>query len=1074
MEPESQLTLQPDRVPQQSLHLLVVDDVMADVELIVIALEAAGVTFTYDTADTLKTCQQLLQVQTYDAVLSDYRLPTMNGLQMLKLLQQSGQEIPCILVTGTLGEEASVECIKAGMTDYVMKERLFRLPSILARALEEFELRRQKQAAIAQLQSSAWREATINSIVQAMRGTLVLDEVLQTTADYLHEVLQVSRCLILQPEPGKPLKVCYVSKASVNGQSFLGLTSDFSIYYQPLLQRGSLVVLDRLGSNIPPQLSKLAKSHDVSSLVIAPLVYQQSYLGEISLHRCDQEQAWTTDELALITTIADQCAIAIHQANLYQQAQIEITQRQRMEVALRQAEAKYRGIFENAVEGIFQTTLDGHFLSANPALASIYGYDSSEQLIAQITNISAQLYVDPYRRDEFVAAIQERGEVSRFESQVYRSDGSVIWISENARAVCDASGRLHHYEGSIEDITEHKQTESLLLGQKRMLEMLATGAPLPQVLDVLCGMVETHSEGLMCTIFLVDKNAVSLRCTADSIWSEFDQPTENSVAIDSSPSEISAKTNLVTLNRNEILRQTDSGAIAETSTLNRRPYSRRLTWSQELYACWSTPIMSESGQVLGSFTMYHRQQRQPTARECRVMEIATRLAGIAIERKQVEEQLHYDAFHDSLTGLYNRAWFMKQLQQALKRVKQQENEGFAVLFLDLDEFKVINDSLGHLVGDQLLVAIARRLQEYLHKTSTVARLGGDEFAILVENLWDLNQVCQLAFQLQQFLKAPLKIDTQEIFTTVSIGLTLSEASYERPEELLRDADIALYRAKHQGRDRCVVFDRTMHQQAIARLQLEIALRGAIEREELLLHYQPIVSLSSGRIVGFEALVRWQRPEYGLVSPNDFISIAEETGLIIPLGWWVLREACRQLQIWLSQFPSQPPLKMSVNLSGKQFSQPNLVEQLHQILIETHCDPQNLKLEITESTLMEGEEVAVKMLNQLKNLGIQLSIDDFGTGYSSLSRLHQLPINTLKIDRTFVMRMDANSGNAEMVRSIISLGHNLGMDIIAEGVELQEHLAQLRVLQCEYGQGYLFSKPIDHQKTTALLASLPQW
>ena len=1077
MEPESQSTFQSNFIPQQPLHLLLVDDVIADVELITITLEAAGVTFTYETADTPQTCQQMLQTQTYDAVLSDYRLPMMNGLQMLKLLQESRQDIPLILVTGTLGEEAAVACIKAGMTDYVMKERLFRLPNVLARALEEFELRRQKQTVIAQLQSSAWREATINRIVQTMRGTLILDEVLQITADQLHEALKVSRCLILQPDHVHQMQVCYVSKATVEGENLIGLTCNFSNYYQEMLRQGSLVVLDRLGSNLPPELQDIAKKYEVNSLVTAPLLYQQSYLGEISLHRCDQEQEWTTDELAMVSAIADHCAIAIHQARLYQQAQTELKERQRMEVALRQAEAKYRGIFENAVEGIFQTTLDGRFLSANPALAHIYGYTSPAQLIAQVTNISAQLYLDPHRRIEFIAAMRERGEVSRFESQVYRSDGSVIWISENARAVCDEAGHLHHYEGSVEDITEHKQTESLLLGQKRMLEMLATGAPLPQVLDVLCGMVETHSEGLLCTIFLANTNAVSLRCVTDSLWSEIDKREDTLLIEANSSTDVTdSQTTLVTLSRNEShlsidepLKQKDLDA---TSIFH--PYSRRWTLSHEVYPCWSTPIISESGQVLGNFTMYDRQPRQPTTRECRVMEIATRLAGIAIERKQVEEQLHYDAFHDSLTGLYNRSWFMKQLQQAIKRVQEQENEGFAVVFLDLDEFKVINDSLGHLVGDQLLVAIARRLQDCLPKTNTVARLGGDEFAVLVENFGDLNQICLLALQLQQFLKAPLKIETHEIFTTVSLGIALSESSYERPEELLRDADIALYRAKRQGRDRWVVFDRTMHQQAIARLQLETALRGAIEREELLLHYQPIVSLTSGRIVGFEALVRWQQPEKGLISPNDFIPIAEETGLIISLGWWVLREACRQLQAWLAQFPSQPPLKMSVNLSGKQFAQPNLVEQIHQILRETDCNPQHLKLEITESTLMEGGDSAVKMLNQLKTLGIELSIDDFGTGYSSLSRLHQLPINTLKIDRTFVMRMDAKSENAEMVRSIVSLGHNLGMDIIAEGIESKEQLAQLRELQCEYGQGYLFAKPMDQEKTAALIATSPQW
>ncbi len=1014
---------EPEKIPQQPLYLLIVEDTIMDVELITIALETAGVNFTYDQVDTAVACQELLQAQSYDAVLSDYRLPTTNGLQVLKLLQQSRQDIPLILVTGTLGEEAAVECIKAGMTDYVMKERLFRLPSVLARSLTEFELRRQKQTAIAQLQSSAWREATINRIVQMMRGTLVLNEVLQTTVDQLHEALHVSRCLIFKPSPDGEMRVCHVSEATIERQHFIGINCKIAQYHRDMLERGSPLVLDRISSNLPPECQDLAQKYNISSLMVAPLRYQQSFLGGITLHY-DQEREWSLDELALLTAIADQCAIAIHQAQLYEQAQTELAERKRMGEALRQAEVKYRSIFENALEGIFQVTPEGHFLSANPALARIYGYESPEQLIFHPDNLWAQLYVDPHRLNEFIAAMQQQGEVSCFECQIYRCDGSTIWISQNARAVGNETGRLIYYEGSVEDITEHKQTESLLVGQTRMLELLVNDAPLTQVLDVLCEMVEAHSEGLMCSIFLTDKSSVSLRCVAAPSWHSI--PKSTSIEFDLA------------------------------------------------HACWSTPIVSESGKILGTFTMYSRQPRQPTPRECKVLEIATRLAGVAIERKQAEQQLQYDAFHDSLTNLYNRAWFMKQLQQALKQFQSQSGYGFAVLFLDLDEFKVINDSLGHLVGDRLLVAIASRLQDCLNSNHTVARLGGDEFAILIENVTDLNQVGRLAEQLKQYVKIPLTIDAINIFPSVSIGIALSAANYKQPEELLRDADIALYRAKQQGKNRAVVFDRTMHEQALARLELETALRQAIERQELLLHYQPIISLHTGKIVGFEALVRWQHPERGLISPSEFIPIAEETGLIIPLGWWVLREACHRLQVWQVQFPYNLPLKMSVNLSGKQFAQTNLVEQLNKILLEMGCEPENLKLEITESTLMEGGKLVVKMMEQLQKLGIELCIDDFGTGYSSLSRLHQLPINTLKIDRSFVRRMGDNSENTEIVRSIVSLGHNLGMDIIAEGVEESPQLILLRELECEYGQGYLFAKPLSHQAAANLITASPQW
>ncbi len=1009
-------TNQAEVIPQQPLHLLIVDDVMADIELIAIALEAAGINFTYDMAQTATDCQNLLQMQIYDAMLSDYRLPTMNGLQALKFLQESGQDIPLILITGTLGEEAAVECIKAGMTDYVLKERLFRLPNILGRALEEFDLRRQKQGVLAQLKASAWREAAINHIVQTMRETLVLDEVLQTTADQLHLALQVSSCLILQPDGENQMLVSYVSAGTTEGQSLINLNVNFPVYYRQKLEQGYPLTLDRIDSSLVIDIEDLATKYNIKSIMIVPLRYQQSFMGAITLHQSDREREWTGDELALVRAIAEQCAIAIDQAKLYQQAQIEIAERQRMEIALRQAEGKYRGIFENAVEGIFQTTPQGSFLSANPALAQISGYESPEQLITQLTDIWTKLYLAPHRREQFIAIMQERGEVSQFESQVYRADGSVIWISENARAVKDDSGRLLYYEGFVKDITEHKQTESLLLGQTKMLEMLVTEAPLADVLDVLCRMVEDHSDGLTCAIYLKEWGQKQNRKSARQIKRQSSIP----------------------------------------------------------YVGWSTPIISESGKVLGTLTMYASQPRQPTARESRVLEIATRLAGIAIERKEVEQQLHYDAFHDALTKLYNRAWFMKQLEHAVDDFQIHQDQDFAVLFLDLDNFKVINDSLGHVIGDKLLIESGKRLKECLCSTDTVARLGGDEFAILIENDPDRERVCRLAEQIQQSLQVSLKIDTLEIFTTVSIGITFSSTGYERAEDLLRDADIALYRAKQQGKGCFVVFDRTMHEQAIARLKLETDLRYAIERSQLLLHYQPIVCLTGGHLVGFEALVRWQHPANGLISPYHFIPIAEETGLIIPLSWWVLRTACQQLQIWRSQFPTHPPLKMSVNLSGKQFAQVNFVEQVKQILLETNCNPHSLKLEITESTLMEGGESAVKMLEELRKIGIELSIDDFGTGYSSLSRLHQLPINTLKIDRTFVMGMSANSENIEIVRSIVSLGHNLGMDIVAEGVELSEQSIILKQLGCEYGQGYLFAKPMDSQAIAKLIATTPHW
>ncbi|MEG4214898.1 EAL domain-containing protein [Microcoleus sp. Pol14C6] len=616
----------------------------------------------------------------------------------------------------------------------------------------------------------------------------------------------------------------------------------------------------------------------------------------------------------------------------------DITDRKQAEFALQQAEEKYRSIFENAIEGIFQTTPDGRYLSANPALARIYGYESAAELIANIQDIDRQLYVDPNRRVEFLRAIEKHGFVSEFESQVYRADGTTIWVSENGRAVRDPDGNLLYYEGTVEDITL---------------------------------------------------------------------------------------------------------------------------------------------------------------------------------RKIAEDKLVHDALHDMLTGLPNRSLFMDRLGHAIELSKRRPEILFAVLFIDLDRFKVVNDSLGHLVGDRLLIAIAQRLGICLRAGDTVARLGGDEFAILLENIKSTEDAIQIAERVQAELAEPFYLNEYQVFTSASIGIVCSgvppcptetrklsspenlgnidrETSlsclssdspvsnvplsilYDRPEELLRDADAAMYHAKGLGKARHEVFDLSMHTRAVALLQLENDLRRALDCQEFQLYYQPIVSLITGKISGFEALLRWYHPQRGVVSPGEFILVAEETRLIIPMGWWMMRSACHQIHEWHQKFPANPPLTVSVNLSNQQFKQPDLIDRIREILQETQLDPRTLKVEITEGVIMENAESAVAILAELKNLEIQLYIDDFGTGYSSLSRLHTFPTDALKIDRAFVSRMTEDEGNEAIVQTILILASHLGMDVIAEGIETIEQLNLLRALQCEYGQGYFFSKPIDSIAASLLIESQPKW
>ena len=442
-------------------------------------------------------------------------------------------------------------------------------------------------------------------------------------------------------------------------------------------------------------------------------------------------------------------------------------------------------------------------------------------------------------------------------------------------------------------------------------------------------------------------------------------------------------------------------------------------------------------------------------------------------RKRVEEQLAYGALHDALTGLPNRALFVDRLSQALERVRRGGEPPFAVLFLDLDRFKVVNDSLGHGVGDQMLVEIAARLEAALRPGDTVARFGGDEFTLLLGEIATPLEATHLAERVLDALAAPFALERHEVFTSASVGIAVSTAGAEDPEELLRNADAALSRAKVLGKNRYEVFDRAIHAEAMERLQLETDLRRALERGEFTLLFQPVVAVEGGRVAGFEALIRWQHPERGQVSPGVFIPVVEEMGLIHLLGRWVIEEACRHARRWADTFGGRR-LRVSLNLSATQFSQADLVEHVERILAECGIRPGLLHFEITESVILEHAGPAQTMLARLRDLGVALCMDDFGTGYSSLGYLHRFPIDELKIDRSFVAGMEHDRRNAQLVQAIIGLARNLGVAVVAEGVETRAQLEALRALGCDYAQGFLFSVPVPAPEAEAMLADDPRW
>jgi predicted signal transduction protein with EAL and GGDEF domain len=459
--------------------------------------------------------------------------------------------------------------------------------------------------------------------------------------------------------------------------------------------------------------------------------------------------------------------------------------------------------------------------------------------------------------------------------------------------------------------------------------------------------------------------------------------------------------------------------------------------------------------------------------------------GRVVERVRAAEKLLHDALHDFLTGLPNRALFLDRLERAVSRAKRQRTFKFAVLFIDIDNFKIVNDSLGHPAGDDLLIQVSRRIlhslrfedcvsrpvtasnPEWKTEDDTLARLGGDEFTILLEDIRSPSDSIRAADRIQSSLAEPFVICGQDVFTTVSIGIT-TNADDATAFDVLRDADTAMYRAKLHGKARVEVFDPAMHMLSVNRLNLETDLRRALERKEFCVYYQPVIALRTGRISGFEALVRWKRPGKGIVAPAEFIGVAEEMGLIVWIGLWVLRTACEQAHQWHIECPQETPLTMSVNISARQFIQEDLIAQIERILQETQVDPTTIKLEITESVTMSDAERTIKVVNELKNLGLSLSIDDFGTGYSSLSYLQRFPMDTLKIDRSFVRNLKDNQENREIISTIVTLARSLGMHVVAEGTETVEEVRFLKTLDCEFAQGYFFSKPVDSISAQKLL------
>jgi len=695
----------------------------------------------------------------------------------------------------------------------------------------------------------------------------------------------------------------------------------------------------------------------------------------------------------------------------------DITVRERAETALRESEYKLRTLISSMSEGLLQVDLDDRIEFVNDCFCEMTGFDR-EELLGKITfdvifDEEGSRLVRDANKDRL------KGISDQYGMRLKTKSGEMLWVIVGGSPLVDVDGKVIGKMGVFTDITERKQSEVALRESEYKLRTLI-GSMNEGLLQVDGEDCITFVNNCFCELVgysqeeLIGKN-----------WSQLLLDNVGNAFI----TEVNKRRQKGISDRYELCLKKKSG-----ETL--------------FVMVGGVPILEAKGVVSGS------------------MGVFTDIT----ERKRVEEQLLHDAFHDGLTGLANRALFMDHLRLTIERGKSRHSNSYAVLFLDFDRFKVINDSLGHTEGDNLLKFIGQRLESATRAGDLVARLGGDEFVVLLSELLEEGDAVQIAERIQACLKNPFDLNGNEIFISASIGIALSASGHKRPEDMLRDADIAMYRAKATGKAQYQIFDRAMHEHASKQLQLETEMRRALEQREFLLHYQPIINLQTDELIGFEALVRWKHAERGMIPPNEFIPAAEENGLILPLGAWILEESCGQLRQWQENNPLAAGLTVSVNLSTKQFVQPDLADQIARTLKKTGLDPRCLKLEITESHVMENSEQAIVMMINLRTLGVELSLDDFGTGYSSLSYLHRLPVSFLKIDRSFVSRMIESRENSEIVHTIIKLAQNLKMKVIAEGIETDEQLTLLKNLKCEFGQGYFLSKPLENAVAAKLLNS----
>lgn len=722
------------------------------------------------------------------------------------------------------------------------------------------------------------------------------------------------------------------------------------------------------------------------------------------------------------------------------------------------SEKQYRELVEQAPLGIFTSSAQGELLRCNRQMAELFGYKTPEEMVKGVGNVS-ELYSSATDRP-FLLQRLEKGD-STVDLLMLRKDGSEFWGQITIRPVLH-EGKLVQYESFLRDISRAKRSEAVSAALFSISNAVYGTRDLEDLYQDIHAALSQVVDAKNFFIALVDEDLDRLRLTycRDEVELFYeDIPNISDPETQSLTLEVIRGGKPLFLRRDDMETMEGRGEIKVVGAMPQ---------------VWLGVPLKVQDKVIGAMALQsYTDPNCFSSDDVGFMSLVSEQVALAIERKVNQEKLSYLALHDELTGLPNRTLFMERLGQTLRRTERNQDYLFAVIMMDLDRFKFVNDTLGHQAGDEMLVRIGDRIRPMLRSMDTVARFGGDEFAVLLEDVDSYRSVIQVVRRIQGAIRLPMELRGTENFTSASVGVVLTPERYASPQDIMRDADIAMYHAKKGGPGRFKVFTRKLHRMAVNAGVLDKGLRLAMMRDEFFLQYQPVLELGTGRLQGFEALVRWRHPEYGVVSPADFIPIAEETGMILELGEWVLNEACTRMAEWGERYPASTKLTLSVNLSGKQMMQSSLVNRIRSGLKATRLNPSRLRMEVTESAFMENPEVALSMLSRLKDMGVKTAVDDFGTGYSSLAYLQRFPLDELKVDRAFVQDIARDNGDYQIVKAVTALARSLGMSVTAEGVEEKEQEQLLKKLGVDRVQGYMYYRPLSVDAVSELLEELQQ-